>query len=141
MIKLFHRFLLSLSIILLSGFVQLGTATYHRHDSFSLSQGLDHAESIASFSTQDNLHLKSSFTFQGKQNEKRRTQDIEEKEDELVSFKKFLEVEDDEVHQVCITQTVGQLLSYAYYSFYAKRQFTHLPSYKSLFIFYQVFRI
>lgn len=119
MIRLF-RFLLPVCIILLSGYAQQNRHTYKRSVCFS--------------------SIKSALSDSERENNTNHAAKLEEKEDELATFKKYIDVSNDFAPAFYISTS-------EYFSHYTKRylfcnkHFSYFPFFRFLYLKFNVIRI
>lgn len=136
------RFILPLFVVLLSGYIQHSGRGYN--ESFFVSAIKDFEGSV--FSGCLNLPANQGFFFQslpsGSENGsiKNHPTAIEEKDEELVAFKKYLEF-GNEFYTSFYSQTPVSFRRFISNQLFFSKNFCYFPSYKPLYLLFKVFRI
>ena len=139
--KKFLKFLLPLSVILLSGYSELSGHT--REESDWNSAKISDGTSISFFNSGQNceeLVLRSGQSEYQKAGSLNHTANVEEKEDELGSSKRNLEFCNN-LHVDFHALTTGHFHHYIPKSTFFSRGFSYFPSYNSLLLLIGVLRI
>lgn len=136
------RFILPLFIVLLSGYIQHSGRGYD--ESFFLSAIKDFEGSV--FSSCVSLPANQGFFFQslpsGSENSniKNHATAIEEKDEELVAFKKYLAF-GNEFYTAFYTHIPVGFRHFIPNRLFFSKNFCYFPSYKALYLLFKVFRI
>lgn len=140
MIKLV-RFLLPVCILLLSGYTQQSGHVYRE----SLCQSPIKNEEVVlacydSAPDCQELIIRSGLSDTERENGLNHLANLEEKEDELASFKKFIEFSND-LAAGFYTYIPAQFSQYTIRSLIFFKHYTYFPTYRSLFLRFKVLRI
>lgn len=141
MIKLF-RFLLPICIFLLSGFTQQNTHAYNESIHFSSTknpEGLVFNNFVSLTGCQD-LSAKTLLSDSKSENGENHTAKLEEKEDELTPFKKYIDISNGFTSAFYITAS-GYFSHYTKQYLFFNKHFSYFPFYRSLYLKFNVFRI
>ncbi|MBE9462636.1 hypothetical protein ACFP1I_09640 [Dyadobacter subterraneus] len=136
------RFILPLIIVLLSGYIQHGSRGYN--ESFFLSAIKDFEGSV--FSSCVSLPVNQGFSVQSlptdseNGNIKNHATAIEEKDEELVAFRKHLEF-GNEFFTDLSTNVAARFRHFITHRIFFSKSFCYFPSYKALYLLLKVFRI
>ena len=139
--KLF-KILLPVCILLFGGYIRLsGNALAEFADDSALNNGGVAAFNLFSFS-QDcrELIVKPVVSDIERENGLNHAAKVEEKEDELQSFKKHLDFNND-LNVPCVSQIPGYAHYYTQRFLFSNHNFSYLPSYSALFLRLGVLRI
>ena len=141
MIKLF-RFLLPICIILLSGYAQQNRNTYNGSVYFSFTknpEGFIFGGHNSILSCQD-LSIRPALSDSERESNINHAAKLEEKEDELATFKKYIDVGNHFASAFYITTSEYFSCHTKRYLFFSKH-FSYFPFFRSLYLKFNVIRI
>ncbi|WP_221392871.1 hypothetical protein [Dyadobacter sp. NIV53] len=141
MIKLL-RFLLPICILLLSGFFPQKGHSYNESVGFSLVQNAYRLAFDGNIRVQQcqDLIFKSALSNLEGENGTNHTANLEEKEDELVFFKKYTDISNG-LTSTFNTQTPSYFSHFIKRPLFLNKHFSYFPYYKFLYLKFNVLRI
>ncbi|GLU53972.1 hypothetical protein [Dyadobacter frigoris] len=136
------RFILPLFIVLLSGYIQHGS--YGNSESVLLSALKDFEGSVfnncVSLQTNQVFFIQSLPSDTESGNFKNHATAIEEKDEELVAFKRYLAFS-NELYTASYTHTPGGFRYFVKHRLFFPKNFSYFQSHKALYLLLKVFRI